>query len=38
MSHANDQKTQIQAAVLLEAGKALQIEEAWLEAQRPTEV
>ncbi|SER88387.1 aryl-alcohol dehydrogenase [Azotobacter beijerinckii] len=38
MSHANDQKTQIQAAVLREAGKALQIEEAWLEAPRPTEV
>lgn len=38
MSHANDQKTQTQVAVLREAGKALQIEEAWLEAPRPTEV
>ncbi|WKN19798.1 NAD(P)-dependent alcohol dehydrogenase [Azotobacter vinelandii] len=38
MSHANDQKAQIQAAVLREAGQALQIEDAWLEAPRPTEV
>ncbi|SEJ41534.1 aryl-alcohol dehydrogenase [Azotobacter beijerinckii] len=38
MPHANDQKTQTQVAVLREAGKALQIEEAWLEAPRPTEV
>ncbi|MDV7212605.1 NAD(P)-dependent alcohol dehydrogenase [Azotobacter beijerinckii] len=38
MSHANDQRTQTQVAVLREAGKALQIEEAWLEAPRPTEV
>lgn len=38
MSYIKDQKTQIKVAVLREAGKALQIEDAWLEAPRSTEV